>query len=50
MTIKINAYCVLCKRVVSGKVKEMIALESGKWLYKADCDECCYEIKRIEIK
>lgn len=50
MTIKINAYCTLCKKAVDGNVKEIIPLESGKWLYKADCDECYYEIKRIELK
>ena len=49
MTIKINAYCILCKKVVSGSVKEIVPLESGKWLYKGDCDECLYEIKRIDL-
>ena len=50
MTIKINAYCTLCKKVVSGSVKEIVKLDSGKWLYRGDCDECAYEIKRINLK
>jgi hypothetical protein len=47
MTIKLNAYCVICKQNVEGKLTEMIVLESGKWLYKGECPDCFYEIKRI---
>jgi hypothetical protein len=32
---------------VVGRLTEMIALDSGKWLYKGECPNCLYEIKRI---
>ena len=47
MTIKLNAFCVLCKKNVSGRLTEMVVLDSGNWLYKGECPDCCYEIKRI---
>ena len=47
MTIKLSAYCILCKQNVEGRLTEMIVLESGKWLHKGECPNCFYEIKRI---
>jgi predicted DCC family thiol-disulfide oxidoreductase YuxK len=28
----------------------MVVLDSGNWLYRGECPECCYEIKRIVPK
>jgi predicted DCC family thiol-disulfide oxidoreductase YuxK len=28
----------------------MVVLDSGKWLYKGECPDCLYEIKRIVPK
>jgi hypothetical protein len=47
MTIKLNAFCVLCNKNVEGRLTEMAVLDSGKWLYRGECPECFYEIKRI---
>jgi hypothetical protein len=47
MTIYLEAYCILCKKNVKGKLKELIVQESGKWLHVGECPECFYEIKRI---
>jgi len=47
MTITVNAYCILCEKNVVGKLNEIVALESGKWLYIGECPDCCYQIKRI---
>ena len=48
MTITVDAYCILCKENVTGRVKEMIIQESGKWLYVGECPNCFYEIKRLK--
>jgi hypothetical protein len=45
----VNAYCIVCKSNVVGKLKEIIALDSGKWLYKGECPDCLHEIKRIVL-
>ena len=50
MTITVGAYCVLCQKNVIGKLNEIIALESGKFLYIGECPDCCYQIKRIMSK
>jgi hypothetical protein len=47
MTIKVNAYCIICKKNVVGKLNEIVSLESGKWLHIGECPDCCYQIKRI---
>jgi len=47
MTITMNAYCVLCKKNVVGRLTEMVVLESGKWLHIGECPDCFYQIKRI---
>jgi hypothetical protein len=46
----VNAYCIVCKSNVVGKLTEIIALDSGKWLYKGECPDCLHEIKRIATK
>ena len=50
MTIKLEAYCVICKENVQGRLTEMVVLDSGKWLYMGECPYCFYEIKRIVPK
>jgi hypothetical protein len=50
MTITLDAFCVICNKNVLGKLTEMIVLDSGKWLYKGECPNCFYEIKRIMPK
>jgi len=50
MTITVNAYCVLCQKNVIGKLNEIVALDSGKWLHIGECPDCCYQIKRIMKK
>ena len=47
MTITMEAYCVLCKKNVVGKLNEIVVLESGKWLHIGECPDCLYQIKRI---
>lgn len=47
MTIKVSAYCILCKKNVVGKLNEIVVLESGKYLHIGECPDCCYKIKRI---
>ena len=44
----IEAYCIVCKKSVSGQVKEFLKTDSGKWLYVGNCSICFYEIKRIK--
>jgi hypothetical protein len=45
--ITINAYCIICKANVIGKLNEIVVLESGHWLHIGECPDCCYQIKRI---
>jgi predicted DCC family thiol-disulfide oxidoreductase YuxK len=47
LTIKLSAFCVSCNKNVEGRLTEMVVLDSGNWLYRGECPECCYEIKRI---
>jgi hypothetical protein len=47
MTMLLDAYCILCKENVVGKLTEMKILDSGKWLHVGECPNCAYEIKRI---
>lgn len=47
MTITMQAYCVLCKKNVVGKLNEVVVLEPGKWLHIGECPDCFYQIKRI---
>ena len=47
MTVMIDAYCILCKENVLGKLKTIEELDSGKRLYIGECPNCFYEIKRI---
>lgn len=46
----VNAYCIVCKSNVVGKLTEIIALDSGNWLHIGECPFCYYEIKRIITK
>lgn len=50
MTIKLKAFCVSCNKNVEGRLTEMVVLDSGNWLYKGECPECYYEIKRVVPK
>lgn len=50
MTIKLNAFCILCNKNVEGKLTEMVILDSGNWLHIGECPECFYRIKRIVPK
>ena len=43
----LSAFCVPCNKNVEGRLTEMVVLDSGKWLYKGECPDCLYEIKRI---
>lgn len=45
--INLKAYCLLCGINVTGKLLEIIRLESGKHLFRGECPVCFYEIKRI---
>ena len=50
MTVTLSAFCVICNKNVDGRLTEMVVLDSGKWLYKGECPNCLYEIKRIVPK
>ena len=45
--IELKAYCVVCEINVTGKLLEIIKLDSGKHLFKGECSICFWEIKRI---
>ena len=45
-----SAFCVLCNKNVDGRLTEMVVLDSGNWLYRGECPDCYYEIKRIVPK
>jgi arginyl-tRNA--protein-N-Asp/Glu arginylyltransferase len=42
-----SAFCVSCNKNVEGRLTEMVVLDSGNWLYRGECPDCYYEIKRI---
>lgn len=46
----LSAFCVPCNKNVEGRLTEMVILDSGNWLYKGECPDCLYEIKRIVPK
>lgn len=46
----VNAFCILCNKSVDGKLNEISVLDSGNWLYKGECPDCFYEIKRVVPK
>ena len=45
--IELKAYCIVCEINVTGKLLEIIKLDSGKHLFKGECPICFWEIKRI---
>jgi len=45
--IELKAYCIVCEMNVTGKLLEIIKLDSGKHLFKGECSICFWEIKRI---
>jgi hypothetical protein len=47
---EIDAYCRYCSKMSSGKITAVSELESGNYLYIAECLVCLYEIRRIVPK
>ena len=47
MTIKINAYCIVCRVNVIGEEFSLTKTASGKSLHIGACSTCGYEIRRI---
>jgi hypothetical protein len=45
-----DAYCPHCSKLSKGKINSITELESGNYIYKGECLECFYEVKRIVTK